>query len=78
MFQNYSLDIGFTYYFTKFNFEQSLVIETIVNQLPVDVLTTYLPTINSQLIAVNESINCELPKGIQRRRVEIELLDNKK
>ena len=72
--QNYTLDIGYTYYGVIFTAFQSVVIETVINQSPSVVLATYLPTINVQ---VSTSLNtCTLPKGIKARKVEIELVSN--
>lgn len=72
--QNYTLDIGYTYYGVTFTAFQSVVIETVTNQSPSVVLATYLPTINGQVSDYEDT--CPLPPKIKTRRVEIELVSN--
>jgi hypothetical protein len=76
--QNYSLDMGYVYNFTKYSYFQSLVIQTIPNQEPLIVLQTFLPTINALVIQSNIESLCALQKGLTARRVEIELQNNTK
>lgn len=72
--QNYTLDIGYTYYAVGFTGFQSVVIETVTNESSSVVLATYLPTINAQVL--NYKDTCALPPQIKPRRVEIELVSN--
>ena len=72
--QNYTLDIGYTYYAVGFTGFQSVVIETVTNESSSVVLATYLPTINAQVLGLVDT--CALPKGIKPRKVEIELISN--
>jgi hypothetical protein len=76
MYQNYLSDIGFPYYFTQYNIEQTLIIETVTNQAPIDVLIALLPIVYAQLVINNSKANCALPKGFIPRNVEIELSSN--
>jgi len=72
--QNYQLDNSYVYYAVPFTAIQSLLNANVVNATPLVILTTLLPSINSQVL--NFVDTCGLPKGITPRTVEIELTSN--
>lgn len=76
MLQNYTTDIGYTYYSVGYSMVQTVVIPEITNQAVNVVLATYLPVVNGQILNLKNT--CPLPKGIKPRTVEIELTDNTK
>jgi hypothetical protein len=76
MLQNYTTDIGYTYYAAGYSMVQSVVIPEITNQAVDVVLATYLPVVNGQILNLKNT--CPLPRGIVPRKVEIELADNTK
>lgn len=74
--QNYSLDIGYIYHAVSYTAIQTVIIETVVNLSPLDVLQNLLPILSGQVF--NYQNTCPLAKGIKPRTVEIELVDNTK
>lgn len=74
--QNYTTDIGYTYYAVGYSMVQTVVIPEITNQAVDVVLATYLPAVNGQILNLKDT--CPLPKGIKPRTVEIELPDRTK
>lgn len=76
MLQNYTTDIGYTYYAAGYSMVQSVVIPEITNQAVDVVLITYLPVLNGQIFNLKNT--CPLPAGIVSRGVEIELADRTK
>ncbi len=74
--QNYTTDIGYTYYAVGYSMVQTVVIPEITNQAVDVVLATYLPAVNGQILNLKDT--CPLPKGINPRTVEIELPDRTK
>ena len=74
--QDYTTDIGYTYFAVGYSAVQSVVIPEITNQAVDVVLATYLPVINGQIFNLKNT--CPLPRGIKPRNVEIGLADNTK